>query len=79
MKILFFDDFKLGVLRNGTVVDVSSEIRDIPHLGPHDWINGLIENFARYRSVLEKAAASGDRLPLGSVRIRPPLPPTGQH
>ena len=74
MKILFFDDFKLGVLRNGTVVDVSSEIRDIPHLGPHDWINGLIENFARYRSVLEKAAASGDRLPLGSVRIRPPLP-----
>ena len=35
MKLLFFDDFKLGVLKGDTVVDVSQVVRDIPHIGPH--------------------------------------------
>ena len=75
MKILYFDDFKLGVLnRDGAVVDVSALVKDIPHTGPHDLINGLIERFADYRAKLESAAASGKGIPLASVRIRPPLP-----
>src|SRR5437764_15352905 len=45
MKLLFFDDYKLGVLNGDTVVDVSNVVRDIPHVGPHDLINGLIERF----------------------------------
>ena len=49
MKILFFDDFKLGVLKGDTVVDVSHVVRSIPHMGPHDLINGLIERFADHR------------------------------
>ena len=36
MKILFFDDFKLGVLEGGAVIEVSQTVRDIPHTGPHD-------------------------------------------
>jgi 2-keto-4-pentenoate hydratase/2-oxohepta-3-ene-1,7-dioic acid hydratase in catechol pathway len=75
MKILYFDDFRLGVLNgDGAVVDVSSLVQDIPHVGPHDLINGLIERFGSYRSKLESAAASGKGIPLASVRIRPPLP-----
>jgi hypothetical protein len=31
MKLLFFDDFKLGILKGDTVVDVSRAVRDIPH------------------------------------------------
>ena len=42
MKILFFNDFKLGVLRGDVVVDVSKVVADIPHTGPHDLISGLI-------------------------------------
>jgi len=34
MKLLFFDDFKLGVLNGDTVVDVSQAVQDIPHTGP---------------------------------------------
>ena len=49
MKILYFDDYKLGVLKGDTVVDVSAVVQDIPHIGPHDLINGLIERFAEYR------------------------------
>ena len=74
MKILYFDDFKLGVLKGENVVDVSQAVKDIPHTGPHDLINGLIERFADFRGALEKAAASGKGVPLKSVRIRPPLP-----
>jgi 2-keto-4-pentenoate hydratase/2-oxohepta-3-ene-1,7-dioic acid hydratase in catechol pathway len=74
MKILFFDDFKLGVLKGDAVVDVSETVRDIPRVGPQDLIRGLIERFGQYRARLEDAAARGQGVPVGQVRIRPPLP-----
>ena len=77
MKILYFDDFRLGVLRGEELVDVSAEVQDIPHTGPHDLINGLIARFDDYRARLEQAAADGAGIPLADVRIRPPLPRPG--
>ena len=74
MKILYFDDFKLGVLKGDSVVDVSAVVKDIPHTGPHDLINGLIERFDQYRTRLETAVAASKGVPLASVRIRAPLP-----
>jgi len=74
MKILFFDDFRLGVLKDDTVVDVTKVVKGIPHTGPHDLISGLIERFDDYRKKLEKAAASGRGIPIKKVKIRPPLP-----
>src|ERR671930_1481319 len=74
MKLLFFDDFKLGVLKGDAVVDVSETVRNIPHTGPHNLINGLIERFADYKGRLEEAANRGQGVPVSQVRIRPPLP-----
>ena len=74
MKILFFDDYKLGVLKGDTVVDVSAVVKDIPHMGPHDLINGLIERFDQYRPKLEAAVASGTGVAVAGVRVRAPLP-----
>ncbi|MCC7367332.1 MAG: fumarylacetoacetate hydrolase family protein [Chloroflexi bacterium] len=74
MKLLFFDDFKLGVLKGESVVDVSAVVQEIPHLGPHDLLNGLIERFAEYRPKLEAAVERGAGVPVSSVRIRPPVP-----
>ncbi|MGH7037447.1 MAG: fumarylacetoacetate hydrolase family protein [Stellaceae bacterium] len=74
MKILFFDDYKLGVLKGESVVDVSALVRDIPHTGPGDLINGLIARFSDYRRRLEEAVAQGQGVPLSGVRVRPPLP-----
>jgi 2-keto-4-pentenoate hydratase/2-oxohepta-3-ene-1,7-dioic acid hydratase in catechol pathway len=73
VKLLFFDDFRLGVLNGDAVVDVSDVVRDMPHTGPHDLINGLIEKFDQYRERLE-AAGRGQGAPLAQVRVRPPLP-----
>ncbi len=74
MKILFFDDFRLGILSGDNVIDVSDKVSGIPMVGPHDLINGLIENFDQYRSLLEEALNSTQGVPISSVRIRPPLP-----
>ena len=78
MKLLFVEDFRLCVLRGeDQAVDVSAVVRDIPHTGPHDVINGLIARFDAYRPKLEEAAAAGPAAPLAGLRIRPPLPRPG--
>ena len=74
MKLLHFDDFKLGVLKGDAVVDVSAEVKDIPHAGPGDLMNGLIEHWGSYKPRLEAAVARGAGLPVSGVRIRPPVP-----
>ena len=67
MKLLFFDDCKLGVLKGDSVVDVSAVVEDIPHIGPHDLISGLIARFAEYKARLEEAAAKGQGVPVSRV------------
>ena len=74
MKLLFFDDFKLGVLERGMAIDVSTIVRAIPHTGPHNLISGLIERFEDYRGRLQEAADRGRGVPVHQVRVRPPLP-----
>src|SRR5215467_8118364 len=74
MKLVFFDDFKLGVLNGDQVVDVSQAVKDIPHLRPQDIIEGVIARWAEYKPKLEQAAKAGKGVPVAQVRIRPPLP-----
>jgi 2-keto-4-pentenoate hydratase/2-oxohepta-3-ene-1,7-dioic acid hydratase in catechol pathway len=74
VKLLLFDDFKLGVLRGDGVVDVSDVVKDIPHTGPGDLMSGLIARFPDYRKKIEEAAGRGKPVPVSGVRIRPPLP-----
>ena len=76
MKLAFFDDFKLGVVKGDAIHDVSAVVKDIPHVGPGDLISGLIAKFEDYRGKLE-AAATGAGTPVANVRIRPPLPKPG--
>jgi 2-keto-4-pentenoate hydratase/2-oxohepta-3-ene-1,7-dioic acid hydratase in catechol pathway len=74
VKLLLFDDFKLGVLRGDQVVDVSDAVKDVPHVGPGDLMNGLIVRFGDYRKKIEDAATRGTARPVAGVRVRPPLP-----
>ncbi|MEO7403767.1 MAG: fumarylacetoacetate hydrolase family protein [Burkholderiales bacterium] len=74
MKILYYDDFQLGIIKGDGVVNIMSVVRDIPHTGPHNLISGLIERWSDYKGKIEAAVAAGKTIPLASVRIRPPLP-----
>jgi 2-keto-4-pentenoate hydratase/2-oxohepta-3-ene-1,7-dioic acid hydratase in catechol pathway len=74
VKLLFFDDFRLGVLQDDRVVDVMEVVRDVPRLGPQDLLRGVIERFAELRPRLEEAARRGPGVPVARVRVRPPVP-----
>ena len=74
MKLVYFNDFRLGVLKRDTVVDVTTVVRKIPHTGPGDLMNGLIARFSEYRGALERVAADGTGVPVAQVKLRPPLP-----
>lgn len=74
MKLVFFDDFKLGVVKGDTVVDVSNAVSGIEHTSPQDLIGKLIENFSQYRAVVQEAVDTGSGIPLNQVRFRSPLP-----
>ena len=74
MKLVFFDDFKLGVVKDDTVVDVSGAVSGIEHTSPQDLIGKLIENFSQHRASLQHAADGALGKPLNQVRLRSPLP-----
>ncbi len=74
MKLVMFDDHKLGVLKGDAVIDVSAVVADIPHTAPGNLMSGLIERFSDYRKKLEDAVAKGKGVAVGGVKLRPPLP-----
>ncbi|MBI2873096.1 MAG: fumarylacetoacetate hydrolase family protein [Chloroflexi bacterium] len=78
MKLVLFDDFRLGVLKDGGVVDVMNAVKDVPAHTPQTLMAGVIEAFPRLRPRLEEAAAKGAVKPLGRVRLRAPLPRPGK-
>src|SRR5207253_259143 len=53
---------------------VTQTVQGVPHTGPHDLINGLIARFADYKRPLLDQVDRGQGVPVGRVRIRPPLP-----
>ncbi|MCA0304172.1 MAG: fumarylacetoacetate hydrolase family protein [Proteobacteria bacterium] len=77
MKLCYFNDFRLGVLKGDSVVDITDTVKDIPHRDSRDLICGLIEHWDKYKSKVEKAAADGKGVPLKDVKLRPPVPRPG--
>ena len=74
MKLVFFDDFKLGVVKGDAVVDMSNAVSGIEHTSAQDLIGKLIESFSQYRALLQEAVDGGSGIPLNQVRFRSPLP-----
>jgi 2-keto-4-pentenoate hydratase/2-oxohepta-3-ene-1,7-dioic acid hydratase in catechol pathway len=74
VKLLYFDDFKLGVLKGDQVVDVTAAVQGVPHTGPHDLIQSVIAGWGQHKGRIEEAAAKGQGVPVSGVRVRPPLP-----
>ena len=42
MKLTFFDDYKLGVVKGDSIVDVSAAVASVPNTSPGDLINHVI-------------------------------------
>jgi 2-keto-4-pentenoate hydratase/2-oxohepta-3-ene-1,7-dioic acid hydratase in catechol pathway len=74
VKLLYFNDYRVGVLDSDGVVDVTTTLSDIPCRSSLDLMSGLIERFDDYRPRLEKEVRTGVRISLAGIRFRAPLP-----
>ena len=77
MKLCYFNDWRLGVIKGDNVVDVTDAVKDIPHLDTRDLILGLIARWDAHKAKVEKASNEGKGQPLKGVRLRPPVPKPG--
>ena len=77
MKLAFFDSYRLGLIVDDSIVDISSLISGFPYANPNDAMVHLIERFDEYKDALEKAQRLGQRISLSGVRLRAPLPKPG--
>jgi 2-keto-4-pentenoate hydratase/2-oxohepta-3-ene-1,7-dioic acid hydratase in catechol pathway len=74
VRIGFFDDFRLGVFRDDSVVDVSDLVYPALARYPHLRVEELIGNWAAMRPQLAAADERGVKRPISAVRVRSPLP-----
>lgn len=75
MKILRFDDDRIGVLKDGDMVaDVSDVISHRDERGPQRVMEELIGNFATYRGEIETIVAGEGGIALADVKLLAPVP-----
>ena len=79
MKFLYFNDFRLGVLIENKVIDITDQLSDIPNRDSRDLINGLIEKYDNYKDLIEDYVNNNDGVDINSVRLRSPCPVSYTH
>ncbi len=78
MKLAFFNDYQLGVITEGGVVDISDALSGISYHTPQELIRMVIEDFDNLRPAITDAAENGTATALDSVNFKAPLPRPGQ-
>lgn len=76
MKIVLFNDYRVGLLRDDSVVDVSEVVP--AGATPQLTIEGLINNFQSLKAGLQRELDQGKGVPLSSVKLRAPVPRPGK-
>lgn len=75
MKILRFNDDRIGILKNENfVVDVSEAITSRKAKGAQQVMEDIIENFRRYRRKFEQILEREQGVPLTGVKLLAPIP-----
>ena len=74
MKLVMFNDFRPGVLRDDHVVDVSPAVADIQVSGNSRLMPAIIADFDRLRPAFERLARDEEGVPVSTVRLRAPNP-----
>jgi len=74
LKLLSFNDSKLGVLKDDQVVDVSSTLPHPGILRYQTQLEDVIEHFDSYRPKFEDIVSKESGVPLSDVKLMPPIP-----
>ena len=79
MKVLRFNDDRVGVLKDGDrVVDVSDTVDHRVEKGPQRVMEEVIGDFDTFRGRFEDAVSGADGVALSSVTMLAPLPRPGK-
>ena len=75
MKLVLYDDWKLGVVNaNGRVVDAEAALSGHHFHKPQDKIETVINEWDSLKSKIEEATSGKDGVAADSVKFRPPVP-----
>jgi 2-keto-4-pentenoate hydratase/2-oxohepta-3-ene-1,7-dioic acid hydratase in catechol pathway len=76
MKLVLFDDYRPGIVRDGSVIDAGPTLEGlgVNVYDPGRLMPRIIESFDRLSAPLEQLAATGQPRPVSGVRLRAPNP-----
>ncbi len=78
MKLAFFDDYHLGVLKENGIVDISNALNDIQYHTPQELIQMVIADYDNLHSKIVDVAENDMPISLDNVTLNAPLPRPGQ-
>ena len=74
MKLALYDDYQLGVINGDRIINAMPAVEGISFRRPQDLIEEVIISWDEMRGRIESAIEGKDGAPLGSVRLRAPVP-----
>ncbi len=74
MRLVFFNDYVLGVVRGQEVVGVQDSLEGLHYNTPQQLIEQVIVNFEELAPRFQEAIRKGKGLPMAQARLRPPVP-----
>jgi 2-keto-4-pentenoate hydratase/2-oxohepta-3-ene-1,7-dioic acid hydratase in catechol pathway len=78
MKLVLFDDFKLGVIQDGQVADAMGALDGKAYSRPQDMMEDVIIRWEELKPKIESAIEGQAGTHLDGVRLRPPVPRPGK-
>jgi 2-keto-4-pentenoate hydratase/2-oxohepta-3-ene-1,7-dioic acid hydratase in catechol pathway len=73
MRLIFFDDYRLGLAQRDRLIDVTPALGEVDQLSAHERILSLISGFAELRPKIEQLASVGAARPIAQARLRVPM------
>ena len=74
MKLVLFNDYRLGVLQNGNVVDVMASLDGLHFHKPQEMVEGVILGWDQVKPKIEQEIQGKEGVPISDVTLRAPVP-----
>jgi 2-keto-4-pentenoate hydratase/2-oxohepta-3-ene-1,7-dioic acid hydratase in catechol pathway len=74
VRYVFFNDFKPGLIKEESVVDISDELEVMPYHTPQMIVENFIKEYEPLEPTFKKALKEKKGIPLKEVRLRQPVP-----
>lgn len=78
MKLVLFNEYRLGLLMGDQVVDVSAAVEGVMAHSPQEMMEAVIRDWSDFGPRIKAEAVDKEGVPVEQVRLRPPLPRPGK-